>query len=85
MSETVPASSSTTTASPSEVTTTKTVAPGYKTTEFWLALVVKIIGAATAVGLIADGTTAARIAGLATLVLAQYGYTYSRTVLKAAV
>lgn len=57
---------------------------GYKTTEFWLALAAKLLGAAYAAGLIGDGGTIARIAGLAAVVLSSLGYSVSRGIAKAA-
>lgn len=58
--------------------------PGYKTTEFWLSLAAKLLGAAFAAGLIGDGTPLARIAGLAAVVLTSLGYTVNRAMVKAA-
>lgn len=58
--------------------------PGYKTTEFWLSLAAKLLGAAFATGLIGDGTPLARIAGLAAVVLGALGYTVNRAIVKAA-
>jgi hypothetical protein len=57
--------------------------PGYKTTEFWLSLGAKLLGAAFAAGLIGDGTPLARDAGLAAVVLTSLGYTVSRGLVKA--
>jgi len=66
------------------VTTSTTSKPGWKTTEFWLGLAAKLLGGAYATGLLGEGTIAARIAGLAVVVLAYLGYTVSRTLVKAA-
>jgi hypothetical protein len=59
------------------------VKPGYKSTEWYLSLAAVLLGALTTSGLLADGTTAARIAGLAVTLLAALGYTWSRTQVKA--
>lgn len=59
--------------------------PGYKTTEFYGAWAAKILGALLASGLLADGSTAMRITGAAVFILAQLGYTWSRTAVKTAV
>lgn len=56
--------------------------PGYKTTEFWLALAAKLLGAAYTAGLIGDGSALARVAGLAAVVLASMGYSVSRGLAK---
>jgi hypothetical protein len=64
---------------------TSVPSPGYKTTEFWLSLAAKLLGALFAAGVLGDGTPAMRIAGLAAAVLTQLGYTVSRGIVKAAV
>jgi hypothetical protein len=70
---------------PTEVTIPPTpVKAGIYTSEFWLGLAAKLLGGAYATGLIGDGTTAARIAGLAVVVLAYFGYTVSRGLVKSA-
>jgi len=70
---------------PTEVTIPPTpVKPGIHTSEFWLGLATKLLGGAYATGLIGDGTTAARIAGLAVVVLAYFGYTVTRGLVKSA-
>lgn len=61
------------------------VKPGWQTTEFCGAWAVKILGALIAGGVFGDGTTAMRIAGAAMTLLGFLGYTYSRTLVKAAV
>jgi hypothetical protein len=66
------------------ITTSTTVKPGWQTSEFWLGLGAKLLGAAYAAGLIGDGTIYARIAGLAVVVLAYFGYAVSRGIVKAA-
>lgn len=58
--------------------------PGWKTTEFYGAWAVKILGALIAGNVFGDGSTAMRIAGAAMTVLGFLGYTYSRTLVKAA-
>ena len=66
------------------VTTSTSVKSGWMTTEFYLGLFTKLLGGAYATGLIGEGTTAARIAGLAVVVLAYLGYTVSRAMVKTA-
>lgn len=58
--------------------------PGWKTTEFWLSIAAKLLGAAFAAGLVGDGTPLFRIAGLVAVVLTGLGYTVNRTLLKTA-
>jgi hypothetical protein len=58
--------------------------PGYKTTEFWLSLVAMILGAVAASGAIVEGSMAAQIIGGVMAILAQLGYTASRTQVKKA-
>jgi hypothetical protein len=60
----------------------QTTKPGWKTTEFWLSLIAKGLGGAYAAGLIGDGTTLSRIAGLAAVVLTYLGYSVSRGMAK---
>ncbi len=55
---------------------------GYRTTEFWFTAAAKLLGLAFASGLIADGSTADRIAGLAVAALATLGYQVSRGLAK---
>jgi len=52
--------------------------PGYKTTEFWLNLIVQVTGGATVLGIIPNEGTIAKIAALVLMVLANYGYQYNR-------
>jgi hypothetical protein len=59
-----------------------TVKPGWKTTEFWLSKVAIILGALLASGLVADGSSTMRIAGMAAVVLSSFGYTISRGMAK---
>jgi hypothetical protein len=58
-------------------TTETQVRPGYKTTEFWLTLIVAIAGAVTAAGLPAEHP-AVRIAGIVVSAGAALGYTFVR-------
>lgn len=84
---TAPTGTTTVTATPSSVTTTTApapVEPGYTTTEFWLSLIVIILGALATSGLIADGSTAARLIGMAMSVLGALGYTAARAIVKKA-
>lgn len=60
------------------------VKPGWQTTEFWGSWAAKIFGALLTSGLLADGSMAMRITGAAVFVLAQLGYTWSRTAVKTA-
>lgn len=80
MADTIPTTTNTTDAS--SVTTTSTVKPGWKTSEFWLSMAATVIGALTTDGVIGAGTEAAKIAGVALIALASLGYTYSRTMVK---
>lgn len=66
-------------------TTTAPPKPGYLTTEFYGAWAAKIFGALLTSGLLADGSLAMRITGAAVFILAQLGYTWSRTAVKTAV
>lgn len=79
-----PDSKTVTTATPTMATTTTSVKSGWRTTEFWLALAAKVLGVLTTTGILGDGTQAMRIAGLAVVVLASMGYSYSRGAVKAA-
>lgn len=56
--------------------------PGYKTTEFWLSLTVVILGAVAASGVFPQGGLASQIVGGVIAILAQLGYTASRTQVK---
>lgn len=64
-------------------TATASVKPGWKTTEYWLSKATIVLGALLSAGVFGDGSTALRIAGAAAAVLAQLGYTASRTIAKA--
>jgi len=57
---------------------------GYKTTEFWLSFAAMILGALMASGVIVEGSMAAQIIGGVMAILAQLGYTSSRTKVKEA-
>lgn len=65
-------------------TTAIATKPGYKTTEFYLSLAATILSALFASGVISDGGTAAKIAGLAAAALTAAGYTVARAVVKSA-
>ena len=52
--------------------------PGYKTTEFWLTLLVTILGALAASGLLIEGHWSLQLVGMATGVLAALGYSKDR-------
>jgi hypothetical protein len=55
--------------------------PGIKTTEFWMTLIVVVLGAIQDSGIITKASISSDI-GTALTVLAALGYTYSRTVVK---
>ena len=57
---------------------------GYKTSEFWLNLLVFLLGAALSSGIIADGGLAAKIVGGALSLLSSLGYTLGRVGVKKA-
>lgn len=57
--------------------------PGYKTTEFWLALLAMVVGALMASGVTSDGGGVDKVLGMAATVLGQLGYTVPRTMAKA--
>lgn len=70
---------------PVTITTTSVPSkPGWRTTEFYGAWAAKILGALLTSGLLADGSLAMRITGAAVFILAQLGYTWSRTAVKTA-
>ena len=58
--------------------------PGWKTSEFWLSLAAKVLGALFSAGVLGDGSTAMRVAGVAAIVLSTLGYQVSRTIVKSA-
>ena len=82
MADPTPATTPTTDASASSVTTTISVKPGYKTTEFWLSLIAVVLGALVSQGVFANGSEAAKVAGIALIALASLGYTASRAMVK---
>lgn len=59
--------------------------PGIKTTEFWLTLIANVLGIALLTGIVVPGSEVAKWAGLLTMVLATYGYQYTRAQVKAKV
>jgi hypothetical protein len=72
------------TPTPTPAPATTPVKPGWKTSEFYLALFAKLLGALFASGLLGDGSALYRLCGLAAIVLTSLGYTVSRTVIKTA-
>lgn len=62
---------------------TPPVKPGWKTSEFYLTLLVNVIGTLMESKIIGDGGQVAQIAAAALMLLATYGYTYHRAQLKA--
>lgn len=58
--------------------------PGYKTTEFWLAVFVTLLGMVAYSGVIADGGTVAKGIGLLMGVLPAPAYSFGRAKEKAA-
>lgn len=56
--------------------------PGVKSTEFWMALIALIGGGLLASGILVEQPEALRIVEIIVGVLAQLGYTASRTMLK---
>ncbi len=58
--------------------------PGYKSSEFWLALAATLVGAVMASGILEETATAwdDKLLGMAAMVLASLGYTVSRTYVK---
>ena len=79
-----PSTESKTIATPSTVTSTTTVSPGWRTSEHLLTVAAMIVGVLLASDIIPAGSVWLRIAGLASTLLAALGYTYSRTIIKAA-
>lgn len=57
--------------------------PGYKTSEFWITVVVVALGALMSSGLLAGDSSVMRVAGVVMSTLKALGYTASRTLLKA--
>lgn len=60
------------------------MAPGYKTTEFWLSLAAMIVGTLLAAGVFGEGDTAYKILAFVGATLASFGYSYSRGRVKSA-
>jgi len=58
--------------------------PGFKTSEFWLTSITTLGGIVLASGAVAEGSATAQIVGGILAVLAQLGYTASRTQVKKA-
>lgn len=58
--------------------------PGYKTTEFWLALLANLMSALVITGVVADGTPWAKVVAVVTMMLASLGYTAARATVKKA-
>ena len=56
--------------------------PGWKTSEFWLTVVIAGLGFFMASGLVADGSTPIRIAGMAMATLKTAAYSLSRGMAK---
>jgi hypothetical protein len=56
--------------------------PGYKTTEFWISLLVLILGVLAGSGVVTDGGAVAKVTGFATSTLAALGYTWARATTK---
>jgi len=56
--------------------------PGYKTSEFWLSLAAIVLGLLFASGLVADGSTFAKVLSLGASLLGALGYTVSRSLVK---
>ena len=58
--------------------------PGYLTTEFYLSLLAMLLSALFAAGVLADGSTFAKVGGVLGTVLSGLGYTVTRSSLKKA-
>jgi hypothetical protein len=56
--------------------------PGYKSTEFWLSSAATVLGIALASGAVPEGGMAGQIIGGVLALLANLGYTASRTKVK---
>ena len=54
------------------------VKPGFKTTEFWLALLAQIVGVLAAGGIFGADSVVMRILGVVGIVLASMGYSGAR-------
>jgi len=64
--------------------TEKKSSPGYKTTEFWLSLIVVVLGAFMASGMVPGDHVAIKVGGMVMAVLSGMGYTAGRSKIKAA-
>lgn len=71
----------TATSSPPSSTTTvqTTLKPGYRTTEFWLTMLANLISALFLTDVLAPGSTAMKIAGVAAIMLSNLGYAVVRS------
>ena len=58
--------------------------PGYRSTEFWLALFAQLLAAFLAAGVLPETHMAVKVAAFIAAALAALGYTASRTALKKA-
>lgn len=58
--------------------------PGYKTSEWWLALAAMVIGTLIVSGLIGETSALGKTLAFASSVLASIGYSYSRGMAKSA-
>lgn len=58
--------------------------PGYKSSEFWLTLLCLIFGMLLASGAISEGSSAEKIIAFGASVLASFGYSFSRGMVKKA-
>ena len=58
------------------------VAPGYKSSEFWLAVASQLVAALLASGLFPDTSSTVKILAFVAALLTSLGYTASRTLLK---
>ena len=58
--------------------------PGYRTSEFWLTLACLIFGMLLASGVVTEGSNAERIVAFGASVLASFGYSFSRGMVKKA-
>ena len=64
--------------------TTKTMKPGYRTTEFWVTVLIQVVGLVAALGFLtpeqADTLSQAltQLGGIVVMVAGQFGYSLSR-------
>lgn len=78
MADPTPTTTTTTDAARGSVTTTSSVKPGWKTSEFWMKIAATGLTALFASGLITNNTELA-IAGIAAAELGAFGYAVLRT------